>query len=84
MSPATKEMRTALFFYVLAMHLLVFITTYHWSHTGGCHNHYEDHEHFAHLPPGAMMMASSGQAVQQQQQQEEAARAAAGAADNGD
>lgn len=45
-------MRTALFFYVLVMHLLVFVTTYHWSHTGGCHNHYEfDHEQLAHLPP---------------------------------
>ncbi len=42
-------MRTALFFYVLTMHLLVFVTTYHWSHTGGCHN--VDNEHLAHLPP---------------------------------
>jgi len=32
----SKEMRTALFFYVLAMHLLVFVTTYHWSHASGC------------------------------------------------
>lgn len=31
-----KEMRTALFFYVLAMHLLVFVTTYHWSHASTC------------------------------------------------
>lgn len=30
----SKEMRTALFFYVIGMHLLVFGTTYHWSH--GC------------------------------------------------
>jgi homeobox protein cut-like len=30
----SKEMRTVLFFYVLGMHLLVFFTTYHWSH--GC------------------------------------------------
>ena len=30
----SKEMRTGLFFYVLGMHLLVFVTTYHWSH--GC------------------------------------------------
>ena len=43
-------MRTALFIYVLAMHLLVFITTYHWSHTGGCHNAM-DMEHLSHLPP---------------------------------
>lgn len=31
----SKEMRTALFFYVSILHLLVFATTYHWSH--GCH-----------------------------------------------
>jgi hypothetical protein len=43
-------MRTALFIYVLAMHLLVFITTYHWSHAGGCHNTM-DIEHLSHLPP---------------------------------
>ncbi len=30
----SKEMRTALFFYVSILHLLVFATTYHWSH--GC------------------------------------------------
>jgi len=30
----SKEMRTGLFFYVVGMHLLVFFTTYHWSH--GC------------------------------------------------
>jgi homeobox protein cut-like len=30
----SKEMRTGLFFYVVVMHLLVFFTTYHWSH--GC------------------------------------------------
>jgi homeobox protein cut-like len=30
----SKEMRTFLFFYVVGMHLLVFSTTYHWSH--GC------------------------------------------------
>lgn len=30
----SKEMRTLLFFYVLGLHLLVFTTTYHWSH--GC------------------------------------------------
>ncbi len=31
----SKETRTALFFYVCILHLLVFATTYHWSH--GCH-----------------------------------------------
>jgi len=34
----SKEMRTALFFYVLVMHILVFVTTYHWSH--GCSSTY--------------------------------------------
>lgn len=43
----TKEMRTLLFFYMLGMHLLVFITTYHWSHEMGCHEliHHEDVAH---------------------------------------
>mmetsp|Transcript_24538 Transcript_24538/g.67945 ORF Transcript_24538/g.67945 Transcript_24538/m.67945 type:complete len:433 (-) Transcript_24538:134-1432(-) len=45
---ATKEMRAALFFYVTALHLLVFVTTYHWSHTDGCHN--VNNEHLAYLP----------------------------------
>ena len=45
---ATKEMRTALFFYVSALHLLVFVTTYHWSHTDGCHN--VNNDHLAFLP----------------------------------
>ena len=48
---ATKEMRTALFFYVLVLHVLVFVTTYHWSHADGCS--IADHEHLAHLPPNA-------------------------------
>ena len=45
----TKEMRTALFFYVCAMHLLVFFTTYQGSH-GQCDdsNH---HDMLAHLSP---------------------------------
>lgn len=46
----TKAMRMALFVYVTCMHLLVFITTYHWSHTG-CGDSIHDHEHLAHLPP---------------------------------
>ena len=32
----TKEMRTLLVAYVFCMHFLVFITTYHWAHEGGC------------------------------------------------
>ena len=44
----TKEMRTLLFFYMVGMHALVFITTYHWSHEMGCHDlvHHEDLAHF--------------------------------------
>jgi homeobox protein cut-like len=46
----TKEMRTFLFFYVLALHTLVFSTTYHWSHsTSGCGIAVS--EHLSHLPP---------------------------------
>jgi homeobox protein cut-like len=47
---ATKEMRTGLFFYMLALHLLVFVTTYHWSSSSSC-DHYFDHEALSHLPP---------------------------------
>jgi len=50
----SKGMRTALFFYVLGMHLLVFTTTYHWSH--GCNSTYptfENHpDHLAHFHGG--------------------------------
>jgi len=68
----------ALFFYVLAMHMLVFVTTYHWSHTGGgdCDGHLDDHEHLAHLPPHIAHAAA-------QAQQQEAVAAAAGAAGRG-
>jgi len=45
----SKEMRTGLFFYVVGLHLLIFITTYHWSHSG-CDT-YQDRDHLAHLPP---------------------------------
>mmetsp|Transcript_16311 Transcript_16311/g.23000 ORF Transcript_16311/g.23000 Transcript_16311/m.23000 type:complete len:819 (-) Transcript_16311:232-2688(-) len=45
----SKEMRTGLFFYVVGLHLLVFVTTYHWSHSG-CET-YQDKDHLAHLPP---------------------------------
>ena len=44
----TKEMRTALFVYVCAMHLLVFFTTYSGSH-GECDDGH--HEMLAHLAP---------------------------------
>jgi hypothetical protein len=50
-STATKEMRTGLFFYVLTLHLLVFATTYNWSHgSSGC-DYFSASEHLAHLPP---------------------------------
>lgn len=45
----TRAMRTALFVYLTCLHLLVFITTAHWSHNGTCDH--SDHEHLAHLPP---------------------------------
>lgn len=48
----SKEMRTFLFFYVFAMHFLVFLTTYHWSHSeGGTGCSIQDIEHLSHLPP---------------------------------
>lgn len=49
---STKEMRTGLFVYVVTLHFLVFMTTYHWSHYGGdCSSHFNNLEHMAHLPP---------------------------------
>ena len=47
----TKEMRTFLFFYVLALHFLVFLTTYHWSHSDSGHDCQMHHENLSHLPP---------------------------------
>jgi len=47
----TKEMRTFLFFYVIAMHLLVFSTTYHWSHNTSGHDCLLLQEQHSHLPP---------------------------------
>lgn len=46
-----KEMRTALFCYVLALHLLVFVTTYHWSHSSTCGS-FHSHEALAHFHGG--------------------------------
>lgn len=46
----TKEMRTFLFFYVLALHILVFSTTYHWSHNASVCG-IAANEHLSHLPP---------------------------------
>ena len=44
-------MRTGLFFYVLTLHLLVFATTYNWSHGGVACDYYSASEYLAHLPP---------------------------------
>ena len=57
---ATKEMRAALFFYVTALHLLVFVTTYHWSHADGCHN--VNNEHLAFLPHEQQVSLANAQA----------------------
>jgi homeobox protein cut-like len=60
----SKGMRTGLFFYVLAMHLLVFVTTYHWSHQEGCGQHnMMDKEQLSHLPPDHQQAAAVAQAA---------------------
>lgn len=61
----SKEMRTGLFFYVLAMHLLVFVTTYHWSHQGGCGSHHElmDKEQLSHMAPDRQQAAAAVKAA---------------------
>lgn len=53
----TKAMRTALCVYVTCLHLLVFITTAHWSHSGTCDH--SAHEHLAHLPPHVVEQAQN-------------------------
>jgi homeobox protein cut-like len=55
----TKQMRTALFFYVCAMHMLVFFTTYHGSHADCSDSNH--HELLTHLPPDqhAQIVASA-------------------------
>lgn len=47
----SKEMRSVLFFYVLAMHLLVFVTTYTWSHSSTCDS-YHNQASLAHFHGG--------------------------------
>jgi len=47
---ANKQMRTALFIYVCGMHLLVFITTYHFAHDSCVIP--DDHESLAHMHGG--------------------------------
>jgi homeobox protein cut-like len=61
----TKEMRTFLFFYVLSMHLLVFSTTYHWSHNDSGVDCMLMNEQLSHLPPAiaSIPAVDSGGAV---------------------
>ena len=47
----TKEMRSFLFVYVVAMHVLVFATTYHWSHSESSGSCVHDLEKISHLAP---------------------------------
>jgi len=47
----SKQMRTALVVYVLSMHFLVFVTTYHWAHEGKCGN-LELHPMLEHIHGG--------------------------------
>ena len=52
----SKETRNFLFFYVLGMHLLVFTTTYHWSHEKGCNLH--DHADLSSFHGGPPLIES--------------------------
>lgn len=48
----TKQARTTLFFYILGMHFLVFMTTYHWSHSSSCDlSELDILAHMHHGPP---------------------------------
>jgi homeobox protein cut-like len=47
----SKQMRTVLCCYVLTLHLLVFATTYHWSHSSSC-DYLHDHMDLAHFHGG--------------------------------
>lgn len=55
----SKEMRTALFVYVLVMHLLVFVTTYHWSHATTCDS-FHGQEALAHFHGGVPLPETPG------------------------
>ena len=52
---ANKQMRTVLFFYVMAMHLLVFGTTLNWSHSSNC-DFIHQHESLAHFHGGVSIV----------------------------
>lgn len=60
---ANTKMRTGLFFYLMFLHLLVFVTTYHWAHETGCHAHLEDHPGLAHLHHGPPIDESARRAA---------------------
>ena len=49
----TKQMRTALFCYIVGMHFLVFVTTFHWSHYATSCDFSDHHmvDHLHHAPP---------------------------------
>ena len=58
-----KKARSTLFFYILGMHALVFITSYHWAHEKSCgrlgglggetlHEDFRDHPDVAHMLGG--------------------------------
>jgi len=56
---ATKQMRTALFCYIVGMHLLVFFTTHHWGYDHNqCEEFLSGHEDLAHLHHGVPRIAS--------------------------
>jgi hypothetical protein len=56
---ANKQMRTVLFFYIMAMHLLVFGTTYHWSHSSNC-EFVHSHPDLAHFHGGVPLPETRG------------------------
>eukprot|EP00591_Stephanopyxis_turris_P017916 CAMPEP_0195532970 /NCGR_PEP_ID=MMETSP0794_2-20130614/39516_1 /TAXON_ID=515487 /ORGANISM="Stephanopyxis turris, Strain CCMP 815" /LENGTH=916 /DNA_ID=CAMNT_0040665359 /DNA_START=86 /DNA_END=2839 /DNA_ORIENTATION=+ len=57
---ANKQMRTGLFFYVMGLHLLVFITTYHWSHEMACTtDSLSEHPDLAHLHHGVPILENA-------------------------
>jgi len=46
---ASKQARNIAFFYVLFLHLLVFVTTFHWSHSAQCPALPPPREHLSHM-----------------------------------
>lgn len=60
-SLGNKKARTTLFVYVISMHFLVFVTSYHWAHEKSCgglgvgqvHEDFLDHPDVSHMMGGA-------------------------------